>query len=103
MVQLKSYLAGRWMAGSGSPQTLLNPATEEPLATASSEGLDLRAALDYARSKGGPALRELSQRIWALRAAEAAKAAAPAPTNAALLAATRGRPQLRWIDRARSV
>ena len=51
----------------------------------------------------GPALRELSQRIWALRAAEAAKAAAPAPTNAALLAATRGRPQLRWIDRARSV
>ena len=60
MVQLKSYLAGQWMAGSGSPQTLLNPATEEPLATASSEGLDLGAALDYARSKGGPALRELT-------------------------------------------
>jgi oxepin-CoA hydrolase/3-oxo-5,6-dehydrosuberyl-CoA semialdehyde dehydrogenase len=60
MLQLKSYLAGRWVGGSGSPQTLLNPATEEPLATASSEGLDLRGALDYARAKGGPALRALT-------------------------------------------
>jgi 3,4-dehydroadipyl-CoA semialdehyde dehydrogenase len=60
MLQLKSYLAGRWVAGSGSPQTLLNPATEEPLATASSDGLDLRGALDYARTKGGPALRALT-------------------------------------------
>ncbi|HLS87361.1 MAG TPA: 3,4-dehydroadipyl-CoA semialdehyde dehydrogenase [Burkholderiales bacterium] len=59
MQELKSYLAGRWVGGTGSGQTLLNPATEEPLARASSEGLDLRAALDYARSTGGPALRAL--------------------------------------------
>jgi oxepin-CoA hydrolase/3-oxo-5,6-dehydrosuberyl-CoA semialdehyde dehydrogenase len=60
MVQLKSYLAGQWVAGRGAPQTLLNPATEEPLAQASSEGLDLRGALDYARARGGPALRALT-------------------------------------------
>jgi len=60
MLELRSYLGGQWLAGSGSSQVLLNPATEEPLARASSEGLDLAAALDYTRSKGGPALRALS-------------------------------------------
>ena len=60
MLQLRSHLAGKWVAGSGAPQTLLNPATEEPLATTSSDGLDLRAALEHARTRGGPALRELT-------------------------------------------
>ncbi|OGA41399.1 MAG: aldehyde dehydrogenase [Betaproteobacteria bacterium RIFCSPLOWO2_12_FULL_68_19] len=60
MLELRSYLSGQWAGGSGAPQVLLNPATEEPLARASSEGLDLRGALDYARSKGGPALRALT-------------------------------------------
>jgi oxepin-CoA hydrolase/3-oxo-5,6-dehydrosuberyl-CoA semialdehyde dehydrogenase len=60
MIELKSFLGGRWVAGTGNPQTLLNPATEAPLARASSEGLDLAAALDYARRTGGPALRALS-------------------------------------------
>src|SRR5258708_4767654 len=60
MTELKSFLGGRWLAGSGNPQQLLNPATEEPLARASSDGLDLAAALDYARRTGGPALRALS-------------------------------------------
>ncbi|HEX6296597.1 MAG TPA: 3,4-dehydroadipyl-CoA semialdehyde dehydrogenase, partial [Burkholderiales bacterium] len=60
MLQLRSFLGGRWVAGSGSPQTLLNPATEEPLASAASGGLDLRGALDYARTTGGPALRALT-------------------------------------------
>ena len=60
MLELRSYVGGRWIAGTGAQQTLLNPTTEEPLAQASSEGVELRAALDYARSKGGPALRALS-------------------------------------------
>jgi 3,4-dehydroadipyl-CoA semialdehyde dehydrogenase len=60
METLRSFVGGRWAAGTGSPQALLNPATEEPLAQASSEGLDLAGALDYARSTGGPALRALS-------------------------------------------
>jgi oxepin-CoA hydrolase/3-oxo-5,6-dehydrosuberyl-CoA semialdehyde dehydrogenase len=58
--QLRSFLGGRWVGGTGTGQTLFNPATEAPLATASSEGLDLAAALDYARGVGGPALRALT-------------------------------------------
>jgi oxepin-CoA hydrolase/3-oxo-5,6-dehydrosuberyl-CoA semialdehyde dehydrogenase len=60
MKSLSSYLGGRWIEGAGTPQLLVNPATEEPLARASSEGIDLAAALDYARRIGGPALRALS-------------------------------------------
>ncbi|HEY6239608.1 MAG TPA: 3,4-dehydroadipyl-CoA semialdehyde dehydrogenase [Burkholderiales bacterium] len=60
MKTLRSYLGGRWIEGSGAPQELVNPATEDPLAQVSSEGLDLAAALDHARSKGGPALRALT-------------------------------------------
>lgn len=59
MITLRSYVGGRWAAGSGSRQTLFNPATEEPLAEASSEGIDFAAALEHARAKGGPALRAL--------------------------------------------
>lgn len=62
MVELESYLAGRWARGDGARATLVNPATEEPLATASSEGLDLAGALRFARERGGPALRALSFR-----------------------------------------
>jgi len=39
---------------------LVNPATEEPLAEVSSEGLDRAAALAFARARGGPALRSMS-------------------------------------------
>jgi oxepin-CoA hydrolase/3-oxo-5,6-dehydrosuberyl-CoA semialdehyde dehydrogenase len=60
MKTLRSYLSGRWSEGSGTPQSLVNPATEEPLAQVSSDGLDLAAALDHARRQGGPALRALS-------------------------------------------
>jgi oxepin-CoA hydrolase/3-oxo-5,6-dehydrosuberyl-CoA semialdehyde dehydrogenase len=57
---LRSYLGGRWVEGSGALHTLVNPATEEPLAQAGSDGLDLSAALEHARRQGGPALRALS-------------------------------------------
>jgi oxepin-CoA hydrolase/3-oxo-5,6-dehydrosuberyl-CoA semialdehyde dehydrogenase len=60
MLELRSYIGGRWVAGTGPAQTLLNPTTEEPLARASSEGVDLESALHYARSVGGPALRAMS-------------------------------------------
>jgi 3,4-dehydroadipyl-CoA semialdehyde dehydrogenase len=60
MLELRSYVGGRWVAGTGPAQTLLDPTTEEPLARASSEGVDLESALHYARSVGGPALRAMS-------------------------------------------
>jgi len=57
---LKSYLSGQWVAGSGRTSTLHNPTTGAVVAQTSTEGLDLGAALDYARSQGGPALRALT-------------------------------------------
>jgi oxepin-CoA hydrolase/3-oxo-5,6-dehydrosuberyl-CoA semialdehyde dehydrogenase len=62
MIELESHLEGKWVRGRGPGATLVNPATEEPLAAASTEGLDLAAALRYARRRGGPALRALSFR-----------------------------------------
>jgi oxepin-CoA hydrolase/3-oxo-5,6-dehydrosuberyl-CoA semialdehyde dehydrogenase len=57
---LRSYLGGRWALGTGRLETLVNPATEEPLCVAGSEGIDRAAALEYARRVGGPALRALT-------------------------------------------
>jgi oxepin-CoA hydrolase/3-oxo-5,6-dehydrosuberyl-CoA semialdehyde dehydrogenase len=60
LITLKSYVSGAWVEGQGTLQTLVNPATEEPLARAGTGGIDMAAALDYARTTGGPALRALS-------------------------------------------
>jgi oxepin-CoA hydrolase/3-oxo-5,6-dehydrosuberyl-CoA semialdehyde dehydrogenase len=60
MRTLPSYVSGRWVEGSGSFTVLVNPATEEPLARSASDGVDRRATLEYARARGGPALRALS-------------------------------------------
>jgi 3,4-dehydroadipyl-CoA semialdehyde dehydrogenase len=60
--ELASYVSGRWVAGRERAATLVNPATEEPLATASSAGVDFGAALAFARERGGPALRAMTFR-----------------------------------------
>ena len=67
---LSSFLSGRWASGGGRTHTLVNPATEEPLADVRSEGLDLAGALSFARTVGGPALRSMTfaQRGAMLRA-----------------------------------
>ena len=60
MTKLRSYVCGSWEDGAGEGETLLNPATEDVLAQASSQGLDRKQALAFARSVGGPALRALT-------------------------------------------
>lgn len=60
MFTLRSFVGGKWVAGHGSLQVLVNPATEEPLAQTGSGGIDLAAALDFARREGGPPLRAMS-------------------------------------------
>src|ERR1700743_2353244 len=57
---LQSYLGGKWQAGSGDGASPVDPTTGDIVASASSKGLDLKAALDYSRNVGGPALRKLS-------------------------------------------
>src|SRR3954452_10565238 len=58
--QLESYLAGKWSRGQGAESELVDPVSGAVLATASARGLDFTAALDFARRRGGPALRALS-------------------------------------------
>lgn len=60
MVQLQSYLSGSWQSGTGNPVDLVNPSTEEVIAQTATEGLDLKAALAYARTVGGANLRAMS-------------------------------------------
>lgn len=70
MIELGSYVSGTWIKGKGKAAELVNPATEEVLATTSTEGLDFGAAIAFARDKGGPALRAMTfaQRGEMLRA-----------------------------------
>jgi len=57
---LESYLSGAWRRGEGVDTELVDPVHGNVLATASARGLDLKAALNHARKRGGPALRALS-------------------------------------------
>ena len=60
MKTLASYVSGTWTTGTGARTVLVNPTTEEPVAETSTHGIDLGAALAWARDRGGPALRALS-------------------------------------------
>ena len=60
METMRSYLCGQWVEDSASTVELVNPSTEEPVARLASGGGDPASALEYARSRGGPALRSLS-------------------------------------------
>ncbi|HKW61995.1 MAG TPA: 3,4-dehydroadipyl-CoA semialdehyde dehydrogenase [Candidatus Acidoferrum sp.] len=59
-MKLPNFLAGQWVDGSGPGTPLLDPVTGDELARISSEGVDLKAALEFARTQGGPALRQLT-------------------------------------------
>jgi len=57
---LQSYAQGAWIEAGGSPVTLRHAVTGEPVAAASSEGLDFQGMLEYGRRMGGPALRRMT-------------------------------------------
>ena len=66
MERIGSYVEGRWWCEGGEVVSLLDPATEEVVAEAHTDALSAEAALGWARSRGGPALRA---RTFAERAA----------------------------------
>lgn len=70
MIELASFVSGKWEKGRGNSAELVNPSTEEVVATTSTEGIDFGAALAFARERGGPALRAMTftQRGEMLRA-----------------------------------
>jgi len=71
METLKSYVCGRWHEADAGFRPLVNPATGEEIARASSRGIDFGEVLEHARSQGGPALRSLTfaERAGLLKAA----------------------------------
>ncbi|MEX2153360.1 MAG: phenylacetic acid degradation bifunctional protein PaaZ [Gemmatimonadaceae bacterium] len=58
--RLESYAAGEWVRGTGKGTDLFHAVSGEKIAEASSEGLDFRSMVDYARRLGGPALRKMT-------------------------------------------
>jgi oxepin-CoA hydrolase/3-oxo-5,6-dehydrosuberyl-CoA semialdehyde dehydrogenase len=60
MNKLQNYTNGGWVNGDGDGQILFNAVTGEPIAAASTKGLDFKAMLDYGRSVGNTALRTMT-------------------------------------------
>lgn len=59
-MQLENYILGKWVKGDGDGQTLYHAVTGDPIATASTKGLDFSAVLHFARQKGNTALRKMT-------------------------------------------
>ncbi|MEM9522800.1 MAG: phenylacetic acid degradation bifunctional protein PaaZ [Pseudomonadota bacterium] len=68
--EISSFAAGRWVGPGGGARMVRSAVTGEVIGQAGSDALDTRAMLDYARSLGGPALREMTfhQRARMLKA-----------------------------------
>ena len=61
-MNLANFVCGEWRAGSGAGEPLVDPVTGEELARISSQGIDIKAALEFARAEGGAALRAMTYR-----------------------------------------
>src|SRR6187549_621494 len=59
-VTIQSFLRGEWRSGGDEGATLVNPATEEVVAKASTRGRDFGGALAFQREVGGPNLRSMT-------------------------------------------
>ncbi len=60
MKTLRSHVCGDWYEAKDGFATLHDPCTGEAIAQASTKGIDFDAVLEYARTKGGPALRAMT-------------------------------------------
>jgi len=69
-MRLKNYVQGEWVASTGRGTDLFHAVTGEKVAEASTEGVDFRGVLEYARAVGGPTLRAMTfhQRARMLKA-----------------------------------
>jgi 3,4-dehydroadipyl-CoA semialdehyde dehydrogenase len=70
---LSNYLSGRWTTGQSAGTALVDPVLGEELARVDASGLDLAAGFDFARERGGSALRALTYRERAAGLAAAGK------------------------------
>ncbi|PID33993.1 MAG: phenylacetic acid degradation bifunctional protein PaaZ, partial [Thiotrichales bacterium] len=72
-MKLQNYAEGEWYQSSGSGAILQHAVTGADVAEISSDGLDFRGMLDYARNVGGPAMRQYTFHQRALMLKELAK------------------------------
>lgn len=59
-MKLSNFLCGEWVEGAGEGIALHNPVTGDEVARVSSDGLDLDAALSYARMQGNSSLQAMN-------------------------------------------
>ncbi len=59
-MRLPNYACGEWKQGAAIDHRLIDPVGGEELATVSSAGVDIKAALEYARQDGSPTLQALT-------------------------------------------
>lgn len=99
MITLQNYALGQWVRGTGKATTLFHAVTGDPIAEASSGGLDFKAMAEHARTVGGPALRKLTfhQRAAMLKAM-AKHLMEKKDTFYALSAATGATKTDSWVD-----
>lgn len=60
LMQLESFAAGQWVAPSGKVRKIYSAVTGEEIAEAGSDKLDFQKMIDFAKQKGGPALRKMT-------------------------------------------
>ncbi|MCF4097410.1 phenylacetic acid degradation bifunctional protein PaaZ [Maritalea mediterranea] len=60
LMQLESFAAGQWVAPSGKVRKIYSAVTGEEIAEAGSDKLDFQQMIDFAKQKGGPALRKMT-------------------------------------------
>ncbi|MEP7195072.1 MAG: phenylacetic acid degradation bifunctional protein PaaZ [Saprospiraceae bacterium] len=59
-MKLKNYICGQWVEGSGAGMILFNAVNGSEVAISDSEGINLEAAIQYARKVGSPSLGKLT-------------------------------------------
>lgn len=60
MQKLENYITGKWITGDGEGQILFNAVYGEPIASASTKGLDFKSIVEYGRAVGNPRLRNMT-------------------------------------------
>ncbi|MFN4838486.1 MAG: phenylacetic acid degradation bifunctional protein PaaZ, partial [Bacteroidota bacterium] len=60
MKQLEHYIRGEWVRGAETGQILTDAVTGDPIASASTKGIDFKSMIEFARNTGNPALRSLT-------------------------------------------
>jgi oxepin-CoA hydrolase / 3-oxo-5,6-dehydrosuberyl-CoA semialdehyde dehydrogenase len=60
MITLENFIQGHWQQGEGDGTVLFDAVTANPIAKASTKGIDMQAMLAYGRNVGNPALRKLT-------------------------------------------